>query len=84
MGGTVKAGEYHEIPEEDYLVGVGLLRIKVVEVDGFERHHGDTWRRVRGIEFGWNGAPIDADREALVRVPRQRNTGPNRKVTRID
>ncbi len=76
-----QVGQYHEIPEDDYLIGVGVLRIEIVELLGYETHHGAQWRKVRGVEYGWNGEPVDGDREVLLRVPTAKRS-PNGKVTR--
>ncbi len=68
----MQAGDYLEVAEDDYMFGVGLLRITLVEVSGYITCHNAYWQHVRGVEYGWNGATVNADREAWIRVPAQR------------
>ncbi len=74
----LEIGETVEIAEADYLIGAGVLRLRITDLGGYEAHHGAQWRQVRGVEVCWNGADMGS-RDVLVRVPKR---SPNGKVTR--
>ena len=70
----LRIGETIEVPEDNYLIGVGPLRLTIRELLGYETHHGAQWRKVRGVETAWNGTVVDRDREALIRVADAKRT----------
>ncbi len=76
----LEIGSTVEIAEDDYLIGTGVLRLRVTGLGGYESHHGAQWRQVSGVEVCWNGADMGV-RDVLVRVaqPVRRVNG---KVTR--
>lgn len=60
----VRVGDVIEVDEADYMYGVGVLRLRVTELQGV---YGRAWLGVRGIQILHTGA-LGPERQVTVRI----------------
>ena len=63
----ITVGSVIRVPEPDYCYGRGELTLRIDEVGAIERHDGEPWIGLRGVQLRSDGAPV-GERLALVRI----------------
>ena len=71
---TIKVGDVIRVPAADYAYGLGVLTLRVTEVDP-DPHPNLEWLRVKGTEIRWDGTD-GRQRDVLVRVSALRRPPP--------